>query len=253
MENIHSEDNTAFDTEAVFAIDDYLYFYDDILTPTRTAREIDLIWRLLDMQGGMNVLDLACGHGRIANGLAERGCHMTGLDITPGFLEYARRDAATRGVEVTYIQGDMRTLPWTEQFDRLVNWFTAYGYFSDDENRQVLTEAYRALKTGGKLLIERNNRDGILRTYQHAVITERDGNYMLDRMRYDVLTGRNYTERTIVRDGQIKRMHFFVRMFTYPELATWLRQAGFRAVYGYNEEEQALELKSRRMIVVAEK
>jgi len=57
---------------------------------------------------------------------------------------------------------------------------------------------------------------------------ERDGNYMLDRMRYDLLTGRNYVERLIIRDGQVRQMHFFVRFFTYPELATWLQQAGFR-------------------------
>jgi 2-polyprenyl-3-methyl-5-hydroxy-6-metoxy-1,4-benzoquinol methylase len=48
----------------------------------------------------MEVLDLACGHGRIANRLTQRG-----LDATPLFLEQARRDAAARGVEVDYVSG----------------------------------------------------------------------------------------------------------------------------------------------------
>src|SRR5690348_14749318 len=65
-------DDTRFDVEAVFAADDYHYFYDAVLTPERTAREVDLIWRLLDLENGVNVLDLACGHGRIANSLAAR-------------------------------------------------------------------------------------------------------------------------------------------------------------------------------------
>ena len=51
----------------------------------------------------MEVLDLACGHGRIANRLAQRGAQVTGLDATPLFLEQARRDAAERGVEVDYV------------------------------------------------------------------------------------------------------------------------------------------------------
>jgi cyclopropane fatty-acyl-phospholipid synthase-like methyltransferase len=32
----------------------------------------ELIWRLLELEPGMEVLDLACGHGRIANVLAAR-------------------------------------------------------------------------------------------------------------------------------------------------------------------------------------
>jgi 2-polyprenyl-3-methyl-5-hydroxy-6-metoxy-1,4-benzoquinol methylase len=53
----------------------------------------------------MEVLDLACGHGRIANRLTQRGARVTGLDATPLFLEQARRDAAARGVEVDYVSG----------------------------------------------------------------------------------------------------------------------------------------------------
>jgi SAM-dependent methyltransferase len=48
----------------------------------------ELAWRLLDLQPGMRVLDLACGHGDLANRLAARGCLVTGLDSSPvGFPE----------------------------------------------------------------------------------------------------------------------------------------------------------------------
>lgn len=242
-----------FDVAAVFDADDYLYFYGPRLTAERTEGEVERIWRLLDLQPGMEVLDLACGHGRIANQLAARGCAVTGIDITPGFLDVARRDAAALGVSVEYVEGDMRALPWTERFDRVVNWFTAYGYFDDAGNRAVLSEAYRALKPGGELLIEHINRDAVLRNLQQAFIVERDGNYMLDQSRYDVASGRMYTERATIRDGQTRRMQFFVRLLTYPEVATWLRQTGFAEVQGYDTTGDALKLDSWRMIVVARK
>jgi 2-polyprenyl-3-methyl-5-hydroxy-6-metoxy-1,4-benzoquinol methylase len=54
----------------------------------------DLVWRLLDLEPGIKVLDLACGHGLMANALATRGCQVTGLDSSPVFLEGARGDAA---------------------------------------------------------------------------------------------------------------------------------------------------------------
>lgn len=35
----------------------------------------------------------------------------------------------------------MRTLPWTGRFDRVISWFTAFGYFNDAGNRQVLARS----------------------------------------------------------------------------------------------------------------
>lgn len=171
---------SSFDFEGLFDLD-YLYFYGPQLTPQRAEAEVDLVWQLLELKPGMKVLDLACGHGRITNPLAQRGCVMTGLDATDLFLQQARSDAAEQGLQVEYLKGDMRTLPWTEQFDCVVNWFTAYGYFSDEENRQVLTEVYRALKPGGTFLLEHLNRDQVLKHFQPAFVTEREGNYLAQK------------------------------------------------------------------------
>ncbi|MUL36301.1 class I SAM-dependent methyltransferase [Gloeocapsopsis dulcis] len=238
-----------FDFTALFS-EDYLYFYEPHLTPERNEREVNLIWNLLQLQAGMTVLDLACGHGRIANLLAQRGCSVTGLDATPLFLEKARQEAQV-GINVEYIQGDMRSLPWTEHFDCIINWFTAFGYFDDEDNRQVLAEAYRALKPGGKLLIELLNLYRILKEFRADAVTERDSNYQIDRIRFDVCTNRTYAERTVIRDGQVRRMNYFVRHFTFTELQEWLLQMGFQEVQGYGNDGELLTLDSRRMIVLA--
>jgi cyclopropane fatty-acyl-phospholipid synthase-like methyltransferase len=89
--------------------------------PRSIDTDADLIWRLLGLQPEMQVLDLACGHGPLANRLAARGCRVTGLDSSTIFLDRARADAAALGVEVDYVAGDMRDLPWTDRFDRIVN------------------------------------------------------------------------------------------------------------------------------------
>ncbi len=241
-----------FDRNSVFE-EDYLYFYETLLTPERTQHEVDLICRLLDLKSGMNILDLACGHGRIANQLAARGYDVTGLDATAFFLEKAKQDAASKGIKVEYLQGDMRSLPFSDRFNYIINCFTAFGYFDDDENRSVLTEAYRALKVGGKLLIDIYNFSRVLQEFTPELVTEREGNYMLARTRYDALTNRTYTERIIIRDGQVRRGQYFVRNFTFPEIRDWLLQTGFSEVEGYGYDGESFALDSRRMIVVASK
>ena len=62
-------------------------------------------------------MDLGCGHGRLANGLAKRGANVTGIDILPLFLDRARADAARAGVTVDYRNGDMRELADLGPFD----------------------------------------------------------------------------------------------------------------------------------------
>jgi len=67
------QDKLVFDLEAVFDPDDYLYFYEDVVSEKRTNKEVDLLITELKMDRPMRVLDLACGFGRHANRLAERG------------------------------------------------------------------------------------------------------------------------------------------------------------------------------------
>lgn len=235
--------------------DDYLYFYEELLTPERTAAQVELVWKLLELEPGLELLDLACGHGRIANPLAERGVRVTGLDATPLFLDLARKDAAERGVEVEYVEGDMRSLPWTERFDRVLCWFTSFGYFSDEENRQVLAEAYKALKPGGLLAIELNNLLRLLQLYADETVTERGEDKMIDRHRFDIQTNRSLDERTIVRGATRRTFEFSVRMFAPAELRDWLLGAGFREAVAYGDDGELLtrEHEGRRMTVVGRK
>jgi len=232
---------------------DYLDFYLPALSDEVTDAQAGLIWQLLALQPGASVLDLACGHGRIANRLAHRGARVTGLDVTPLFLDRARADAAARGVTVDYVEGDMRAIPWSDRFDAVVSWFTAYGYFDDEQNRGVLAQVYTALLPGGRFLIELNHKDGLLPTWSDATVARAGDALLIDERRWDPLTGRSNNWRTIVRDGTVRRVFFFTRLFSFTELRDWLHQAGFDRVDGFAGDGSALTREARRMIVVATK
>ncbi|MGZ4619475.1 MAG: class I SAM-dependent methyltransferase [Frankiaceae bacterium] len=246
-------DEPAFDAEALFD-EDYLYFYEELLSDAKSDAETELIWRLLQLEPGMQVLDLACGHGRIANRLAARGCRVTGLDSTPLFLDHAGRDAVELGVAVDYVEGDMRALPWTQHFDRVINWFSAFGYFDDPDNRRVLTEIARVLKPGGRVAFELMNRDRLVREFQpDRVAAERGGDLIIDRTRLDPLTSRALIERIVLRAGRVRRIPFFVRLFTFTELRDWLLAAGFASIAAYSEDATPLAMTNRRMVVTAQR
>ena len=231
--------------------EDYLYFYEGMLTDELSDAQAELLWRVLGLVEGAEVLDVPCGHGRIANRLAARGARVTGLDADPLFLDLARAEAAARGVEVVYVRGDMRELPWENSFDAVVNWFTSFGYFDDAGNRDWLLAARETLKPGGRLAIELHSRDVFVRHLLPVTMAERDGDLLVDRHHYDVETGRLATERWVVRGGAVRTMAFSVRFYSFTELRSLLVDAGFASVEAVGHDGKPLTTETRRMVVVA--
>lgn len=242
--------------DEIFDPDDYLHFYEEVLTAERSDAAAELIAALLDLDEGQDVLDVPCGHGRIAVRLAARGLRVTGFDRSRRFLALARVAARERGVAVELVHGDMRSLPWEGRYDGLVNWFTSFGYFDDATNREVLRGFARALKPGGRAVIDVKDRDGIARAVnagggEMVGVVERGDDLMVDRVRFDPATGRTATDRIIVRDGRTRRQHFELRVLTAAEMRDWLLDAGFRAVDVLDERGEPYGPGARRLVMLA--
>lgn len=98
------------------------------------------------------VLDLACGMGRHmqelqAHGYRAAGCDLSFTLLLTGIREYGAMPVA---------RADMRQLPFCDGvFAGLVNFFTSFGYFTDeDENLQVVREMARVLDRGAVFLFD---------------------------------------------------------------------------------------------------
>jgi len=243
-----------FDFDEVFG-DDYLHFYAGMLTDDRSDQEADLIVRVLGLRPGMRVLDIPCGFGRIAGRLAAFGCRVTGVDSSPAFLDVARA-ANGAGAAVDYRQADMREYVPEGGFDAVVNWFTSFGYFDDATDRALLARWRAALRPGGRLLIEHQNRQRVLGLILNAggtstYVHERGPDMLVDRTTFDSSTGRMSTARISIRGDRVRRYRFGNRTFAFTELREWLLDAGFTGVAGFGAEGEPLALESRRMVVVA--
>ena len=223
----------------------------------RTDRETQFVVNALDLAAGASVLDLCCGWGRHAIRLAQHGLDVTGLDLSEYHIHLARSGAREAGVEIEWIESDMRQIPaQAASFDAVVNLFTAFGYFDDAGNQQVLEEIARVLKPGGKVLIDVINRDFIIGAFSPTEWSEdENGRVIMEQRRWDARTGRIHVKWLIIDPDGTRRVHEHdERIYTLQELELRLANAGLKVVdaYGALQEEAKLRRDSRRLVVVAQ-
>jgi len=233
---------------------DYLYFYDRVLGEQRSSIDAALVVRLFAIKPGMRILDVPCGEGRIAGRLARHGCDVVGVDQSELFLEIAEQ----RWPSVSFVRADMRQLAFEGEFDAVVNWFTSFGYFDRTENDEVLVGFARALRPGGRLLLEMLNPARLARLMEltggeSAVVTERGTDLMVDRVSYDSVEGFSHTDRFLIRDGHVRKLHFSLEQVPAPQLVERLHDAGFAEVRLFGRDGTVFEPDGSRLIALAER
>lgn len=183
-------------------------------------------------EGGAGaLLDLCCGAGRHLGPLRDRGWTPVGLDLSAVLLGEASR----RKRRAPLVRASMDALPFADgSFDACVNFFTAFGYFAEDErNFGVFAEVARVLRPGGVFLFDFLNGARVREALRHGDGTEErrtaaDGTVVAVRrwLSGDRLRAEKETRWAVGSDGE-RIFGESVRLFTPEELRPALERAGF--------------------------
>lgn len=232
----------------------YLKVYKDL--ERETSREVESILKMMDLKPKAKLLDLCCGYGRHSMEFAQRGLKVTGYDLSDFFIEKAKKDSADLGLSIEFVKGDMRRLPFEQQFDAVVNIFTSFGFFDrESDDFKVTKGVSRALKKGGLFLLDLKNREHLIRNFQRKRWKQEEDFVLLEDNFFDLFTSRWETTRTLLfGNGRKKEYSFSLRMYTFTEILNLLKKSGFilESVYGdFDFREYSLD--SPRMILVSRK
>lgn len=199
------------------------------------------------------VLDLACGNGRhMASLLTKTEC-VVGLDYSPTLLTVAKRTLGDKGI---LIRGDMRSLPFVDALDVVVNFFTSFGYFlTDTENEAVLRGIRQSLKPGGRFLIDHLN---LAYVEKHLVpcSTRQAGDYTVTDERWLDQSKLRVNKRTVVRMGGdvVGEYQESVQLYASNAFEVVLRRCGLDVVEMYGDMSGAsIDPERAGMIVVGRK
>ncbi len=113
---------------------------------------IDQLIQYLKPAPGSRMLDVACGKGRHSKKLASLGFSVTGIDVSPDSIAYARQ---FENDNLDFFEHDMRLPFWGNYFDYIFNFFTSFGYFKTRrEHDDTIRTIAAGLKPGGIFVID---------------------------------------------------------------------------------------------------
>lgn len=149
---------------------------------------------------GKKILDVGCGGGILAEGLAQRGGEVSGIDMGEAPLEIAKLHALESGVEVNYqrITAEELAEQQPESFD-VVTCLEMLEHVPDPAS--VIQACARLCKPGGHVFFSTINRNP--KAYALAVV---GAEYVLNMLP--------------------KGTHEYSKFIRPSELSNWIRQAG---------------------------
>lgn len=228
----------------------------EALAPEEAEKGASFAVRALEIEPPARVLDLCCGAGRHSLWLARRGFDVTGVDLTSRYLEIARKAAEQEGLQVRWVECDMRRIEFECEFDAAISMNTAFGYFEDEEhNMEVLRRLGRALKPGGRAFFDLPSRDGMMGQFQPCCVAETPaGHLRVEQRQFEPLSGLLRAVGHVFDNGARRDYTLTIRWYALSEFRRALEEAGlaFARVYA-DWEGGEFTRESPRMLVVAQK
>ncbi|MFT2009754.1 SAM-dependent methyltransferase [Pontibacter sp. 13R65] len=212
---------------------------------------IDNLLRYLHPKPDHKILDLACGKGRHALYLNQKGYDVTGIDLSGQSIAYAKQ---FENDKLHFSRHDMRVVYKPAFFEFVLNLFTSFGYFDNEtENVVALLAAADSLKQGGKLVIDFMNTE---KTIEHLVAHEEKN---LHGVHFDITrkVENGFIVKTISFTDQNQNYKFVerVRALRQEDFMEYFQMAKLRLVdvFGSYDLTPYCRLKSERMIYVLKK
>lgn len=206
-----------------------LYQHRDVL---EAKLFLESLKEVLSLQKGSRVLDACCGRGRHTSILNNLGFETTGIDISSRNIDWAKKN---QDQEIEFLHGDILSDVKENHFDMIVNLFTSFGYYEEDElNQQTLNSLVKGLNENGCLILDFLNvqsSDALAESNAEGEVQVED---VLFRWKKTVTAQHIIKSITVVDEGEEREYSERVRRFDLSNFERMCKNANARidAVFG---------------------
>lgn len=131
----------------------YKEIWKTIIPDELTVKEVDFMIPYFSLEPGTKVLDLMCGYGRHAIGLARKGITVTAVDNLSDYINEIQQTTTNENLPVKAVHSSVLEFSTEEQFDLVICMGNSLNFFNEADTLSVLKKAAACLKPQGSLLI----------------------------------------------------------------------------------------------------
>ncbi len=206
--------------------------YDSESFAQGTIGEYDFIEQEISFNKSVKILDVGCGTGRHSIELSKRGYSITGIDLSDSLLAKAREKAEKHDLKINFLKYNARNLPFKNEYDLVI--MLCEGAFplmeTDEMNYEILRNATKSLKEGGKFIFTTLN--GLFPLYhsvkEFCASTSEEGNATYRSNTFDLMTFRDYNITDVEDDdGNKKELGCNERYYVPSEISWLLKTLGY--------------------------
>ena len=199
-----------------------------------TRAESNFLVEALRCEKGAHLLDVPCGNGRLSFELARRGLRVTGVDISKEFIEEARKSikdqppATPGGSDIDFILGDMRRIEGEAIYDGAYCFGNSFGFLEYADMEKFLAGVARALKPGGRFVIETGMAaESLFPKFEAETSHQVEDIHVTIKEQYHADIGCVDSEYLFTREGATESCKAKHWIYTAAEIGRMLERAGF--------------------------
>lgn len=204
---------------------------------------VDFIDSIALNYNSTKIIDLGCGPGLYTELLAKKGYAVTGIDISPKSIEYAKKSAEEQKLSIQYLNEDFIHLQINEKFDFCILVYQIFATLSPSEQKNLLTNIHKLLRSNGVLMFDVPTVNFFEKIYNINIWESKDrnndlsSNYVLSLFSNKKYENNLLLKRSIYYFENNTILHFndWLKHYSFSELKEILLSYGFEIKEAYSD------------------
>ena len=167
---------------------------------------LNLILKEIHLTKHSYILDAACGAGRHSIFLSSKGFNVIGFDLSKTLLMQAKKDASEKNIKLNLFCADIRKIYFKRKFDLVLNLFTSFGYFdNDEENFSFAENIIDSMNFGAVYVFDYLNKEFLLNNLVNESIRNIGDRQIIEKRSFQ---GERIIKEIEIRNGGKKNSYF---------------------------------------------
>ena len=225
-------------------------------------KSVQWIVKRFELNENSEIADFGCGPGLYTTRFAERGAKVTGIDFSKNSIEYAKKMANEKGLDIKYFNQNYLEFETEDRFDLIIMIMCDFCALSPEQRKKLLSKFKEFLKPEGSVLLDVHSLNLFDQKQESATyeLNQLNG-FWSPNDYYAFVNSFKYEKEkvtldkyTIIEESEIRVVYNWLQHFSKESLVKEFEDNGFKIENVYSDVAgKAFDPNSPEIAIIAKK